>query len=221
MSYLLDDMLIDNTDMSHSLTRVSKLFGRMCDAAGRNAYAYYQRHIDQVNRLLASEKQARRIEVQQPRISDAPIARAFGPDVVELASLKVWHEYWVHLVPDSQTGCGELLGIRAESDVVQSVVWRLPGQQADVTLMRSQKKLVVAPLKPVGDAQQEEEVRVQDVVLLVGRYLIVATARNNDWAQHCVMTNWLEIQESSSTETRRRGEITKMRLIILLCTSYR
>lgn len=189
--------------MSHSLTRVSTLFKRMCDAAGRNAYVYYQRHIDRVNQLLASERQARQMEVQQPTISDAPIARAFGPDDVELSSLKIWHEYGVDLVPNPRGG-RDLLSIQAESDYVLSVVWRLPGQQADVTLTSSKKKLVVAPLKPVDEAVQDEEVRVGDLVLLAGRYLIVAEMRGNDWGQHCIMTNWLEIQESASTEVRRR-----------------
>lgn len=193
-------------DLAYHLSRVSTLFNRFCEAAGQDVYKYIQRYIERVIQLLALEKQARASEVQQPAIVDAPIARAFGPDDAQMPALEIWHGFTIDLVPDPKIGRGELLRIQAECDYVQSVVWHLSGQRADVTLVNSKRKLVVAPLKPVNnnEALQDEELSLGDLVLLAGRYLIVAKMRREDWSEHCIMTNWLEIKESITTELRSR-----------------
>ena len=64
----------------------------------------------------------------------------------------------------------------------------------------------MAPLKPVTEAQQDEEIRIQDFVLLVGRFLVVAEIQHNDFKYPCVMMNWLEIQEAHAEQRRRRGQ---------------
>lgn len=190
--------------MLRSVSKLYKLFKIILEKSGRLVATHYDRHIVTVNQLLASERQAREFEMKQPVLSDAPIARSFGPDDTGLTSLKIWHEYEVDLVTDPRDG-RERLKIEAESDTVQTVVWRLPGQQADITLSQSKRKLVIAPLKPVEEAVQNEEVRVGDVVLLAGRYLIVVEVKDNDRSQGCIMHNWLGIQESAGMETKRRG----------------
>lgn len=184
--------------------QVKKSFERICDAAGPHSQTYYHTHIEQVKRLLDVDRNARQSENKQPLLSDAPIARAFGPDDADTASTKIWYDYTVSVEPDPHYP-RELLHIRAKADYVLSVTWRKPGEQAEVVLADTPTRFFVAPLKPVSEAQQEDEICVQDLVLLVGRYLVIATPQHNDFNYPCVMANWLEIQEAHTEEGRRRG----------------
>ena len=184
--------------------QVKSSFERICEKTGSHSHTYYHTHIEQVKRFLHIDREARRFENSQPLLSDAPIARAFGPDDADTSSAKIWYDYTVSVQPDPHYP-RELLHIRAKVDYVLSVTWRKPGEQAEVVLVDTPTRFFVAPLKPVSEAQQEDEICVQDLVLLVGRYLVIATLQQNDFNNPCVMTNWLEIQEAHTEEGRRRG----------------
>lgn len=193
-----------NTDMTVAHNRARNVFQRIYDAARPNGQSYYQGYVDQVRRLLENDRNARQREMQQPLLSDAPIARAFGPDDVDNSAARIWYDYNVNIERGPQNP-QELLHIRAKADWVTTVTWRKPGEQAEITLADTPTRFFVAPLKPVSEAQQEDEIRPQDFVLLVGRYIIVAEPQHNDFQYPCIMTNWLEIQEAHAEEGRRRG----------------
>lgn len=76
--------------MSHSYTKISKLFGRICEAAGRRNAVYYEVYISKVNQLLIADRRARQAEIDRDLISDAPIAQALGPDDADIPSPKIW-----------------------------------------------------------------------------------------------------------------------------------
>ena len=184
--------------------QVKSSFDRILEKTGAQSHTYYHTHIEQVKRYLRIDREARRFENNQKLLSDAPIARAFGPDDADMSLARIWYDYTVSVEPHSHYP-RDLLHIRAKADYVLSVTWRKPGEQAEVVLADTPTRFFVAPLKPVSEAQQEDEICVQDLVLLVGRYLVIATPQHNDFNYPCVMTNWLEIQEAHTEEVRRRG----------------
>ena len=71
----------------------------------------------------------------------------------------------------------------------------------------------IAPLKPVRESEQDDEIAVRDLVLLVGKYLVIATPiEEGDYNQPFSMTNWLEIQDAQVEEvTRRRGRNARIK----------
>ena len=179
--------------MTVANNKAKNVFSRIYEAARPNGLNYYQGHVEQVKRLLDNDRKTRQYEMQQPLLSDAPIARAFGPDDdVDNSTNRVWYDYTVSIERTPQS-LRELLHIRAKTDFVTSVTWRSPGIQAEITLADTPARLFVAPLKPVPESQQDEEIRIQDFVLLVGKFLIVAEIQHNDFNYPCVMTNWLEM----------------------------
>ena len=189
--------------MSYHFTRVRTLFNHLCEVAGRSILIY-QDHIGRVNKEFAADRKAYQIEKDQAIISDAPIAQALGPDDAEIPSQKVWFDYFVNLVQDPRAG-HDLLRIEARAHFVASVNWRRAGNQVEITLAGMSTNFFAAPLKPVSEAQQHDEVRVQDLALLVGRYIVIASPQRNDLKYPCIMTNWLEIQDAFGEEVSRRG----------------
>lgn len=117
--------------MTEQHNRVKTLFNYICESAGQRNLMYYERNIQKINQLLQSDRSVREIERQRPAISDAVIAQTLSVDDLAVAALKIWHEYRVSV--DESSG-RELLHIEAEQDFVVSVVWRKPGQQAEVKL---------------------------------------------------------------------------------------
>lgn len=210
VAYKLNGRSVPKTEairyMSYSYTRVKTLFGHLCEAAGRSIVLYEQ-HIAQVNQWLAADRRASQGEKNQPFISDAPISQALGNEDADIPLSKVWYDYRVRLVSDPQSG-HDILHIQAKSDYIASVNWRRSGQQAEITLAspESSVRMFVAPLKPVSEAQQDDEIRVGDLALLVGRYIVIATPQANDFSYPCIMTNWLEIQDAYAEEVQRRGK---------------
>jgi hypothetical protein len=68
----------------------------------------------------------------------------------------------------------------------------------------------VSPLKPVSEDLCDDEIRERDLVVLVGKFMIVAspqqTGQGEDFTMPCSMTNWLEVTDTQQEQsTRRRG----------------
>ncbi|KAK4497107.1 hypothetical protein PRZ48_011557 [Zasmidium cellare] len=118
----------------------------------------------------------------------------------------LWYEYYSRFEHNH-------LFINAQRDFVKTVTWISNGTQAEIELARIPTKFIVAPLKPEMHQTQEsrdEEVQQADLVLLLGRYLLVAAVADtppsdisNDEQMYEAM-NWLEIQSVDEKATRRR-----------------
>lgn len=155
---------------------------------------YYDGYIRKINQLLQSDKTVRESERQRPAIADAAIAQTLSVDDFAVSAPKIWHEYRIDVVDLSPYSYH--LHIRAKQDFVVSVVWRQPGQQAEVKLYvdppldasKSRRgtthscgdsantpiTFIVAPLRPVLDLEQDDEICERDLVVLVGKYVRVS-----------------------------------------------
>ncbi|KAK5125215.1 hypothetical protein LTR85_000891 [Meristemomyces frigidus] len=205
VAYKVDGRNVPKADalrhMTYHYSRLYNLFNHLCESAGRST-ALYEQYIGHINRYLSIDREECQREKARSHLSGSPVARAFNPEDPELSTSKVWHGYSVELRRHPRVG-QELLHIWAKCDLVQSVNWRIPGTQAAIVLAQIPTMFVVAPLKPVTQEQQGEEVRVGDLVLLVGTYMIIAAPHEHDFSLPCVMMNWLEIQDAVPTENGR------------------
>ena len=80
-------------------------------------------------------------------------------------------------------------------------------KQRDDTLERLAQvgtMFFVCSLRTVSEDEQHEEIRVGDVVLLVGECMVVAAHNAADASIPCIMMDWLEIQEAFGSEKGRR-----------------
>lgn len=192
-------------NMAAENNRVRALFNHICESGGPNSYNHFRSEIEKVKGHLDADRYTLKTENQQPLLPNSPIVRAYGgPEDTVQSSMEIWYDYHISVEEDQHSG-RDMLNIRAKADHVVSVDWRNPGEQAEVKLAATPTRFFVAPLKPCSEAQQDDEICVGDLVLLVGRYLIVATPQENDYGRPFIMTNYLEIQDAQSVETRRRG----------------
>ncbi|KAK1077307.1 hypothetical protein LTR33_008197 [Friedmanniomyces endolithicus] len=209
VAYKLDGKNIPKAEalrhMSDQYTRAMTLFGHLCESA-RRSVSFYDRYIGDVHRFFGRDRQVHAEEKKRPTLSDSPIARAFHTADNPLSkSTSIWYSYWVEIRHHQRAG-RELLHIGAKCDLVSSIVWRHPGQQAEIRLAQVETIFFVSPLSSVREDQQHEEVRVGDMVLLAGRYIIVVAPDARDASMPCIMQNWMEIQEALSSQHSRRGQ---------------
>ncbi|KAK0338071.1 hypothetical protein LTR02_002084 [Friedmanniomyces endolithicus] len=209
VAYKLDGKNIPKAEalrhMSDQYTRAMTLFGHLCESA-RRSVSFYERYIGDVHRFFGRDRQVHAEEKKRPTLSDSPIARAFHTADNPLSrSTSIWYSYWVEIRHHQRAG-RELLHIGAKCDLVSSIVWRHPGQQAEIRLAQVETIFFVSPLTSVREDQQHEEVRVGDMVLLAGRYIIVVAPDARDASMPCIMQNWMEIQEALSSQHSRRGQ---------------
>jgi hypothetical protein len=81
----------------------------------------------------------------------------------------------------------ELLHVWAKCDLVKSVFWKVPGEQAEVKLAQLPTTFLVSLLKKVTEEEQEEEIRPGDMALLMGKYMVLAAPDANDAQMPCIM----------------------------------
>ena len=111
-----------NIDMTVAHNKAKNVFSHIYEAARRSGASHYQRHVEQVKRILENDRSIRQSEMQQPLLSDAPIVRAFGPDDVDRSTDRIWYDYNVSIEREPHSP-RELLHIRAKTDFVTSVIW--------------------------------------------------------------------------------------------------
>lgn len=217
VAYKLDGKNVPKAEalrhMSHWFTTVMTLFQHLLAKIGP-AIGYYAEYKTQITRLLEADRAAYQFEQTQHMIADSPIAQAFSPNDGDAHSRHIWYPYWVEIKQDPMSGC-VLLHVKSKADLVCWVKWLSPGKQAEIGLAQIPTNFFVAPLKPVHESEQHEEVKVGDLALLVGRYLIITDPSETHNTYPMIMMNWLEIKDATSHDNvvgrrrRNRGDAQK------------
>lgn len=164
-------------------------------------------HYRQVLNLISKHEAVIQHQRATPATADNPIQRSVhhNDDTFGVRP-GLWYEYYSRYERDH-------LFINAQRDFVKSVTWISNGTQAEIELARIPTKFIVAPLKPEMHPTQEsrdEEVQQADLVLLLGRYLLVAAVAEvppnevSNGEQMYEAMNWLEIQSVDEKATKRR-----------------
>lgn len=75
----------------------------------------------------------------------------------------------------------------------------------EVSLVQHASKYLVTPLQPVEEIMKDDEVRVGDIAILAGQYLIIAVPSEGHQDLGYIMTNYLKIQSVEEMDRTRCG----------------
>ncbi|KAL8937938.1 MAG: hypothetical protein Q9211_003437 [Gyalolechia sp. 1 TL-2023] len=139
---------------------------------------------------------------QDDDISDEPVARCVYPEGTEKSGSPIWHDYeaWCH----EHTG---VLNLEAKQMTVTNIRW-LSDEVIELSLQNQSSKMFVSPLKPVPEGYRDDEIRVNDIISLVGQYIAVGEPDDSDRQEPCpllIMTNYLRITGMEEQNRSRRG----------------
>ncbi|CAF9904073.1 MAG: hypothetical protein ALECFALPRED_004831 [Alectoria fallacina] len=159
-----------------------------------------KQRLDQVNAQLDLAKQSRtRIGLDQ-ELSNEPIAKCLYPEGVKTNDGDVWNGYKAWCQDHNGS-----LHVEAIKSTIGGVKW-LTGEVIELSLYQQPSKLFVTPLKPVPENHRDDEVRVDDIALLLGQYVAIGE-RDEDSSRPTAafsMINYLRIV-SMEEENQSRG----------------
>lgn len=135
-------------------------------------------------------------------ISDEPVVEILYPRGVNANCATPWHDYLAWNNPRDS-----LLYIEAERSTVVQIVWLSEGN-IEVKLAGYGAKFFVTPLRPVLEIARADEIRVGDVAILAGQYMIIAEPADEQGgdSSHLSMTNYLKLISVEEAITTRRGK---------------
>lgn len=138
-------------------------------------------------------------------MSDEPIARCLYPGGGEVTEKSVWSNYtaWYTQFTIDQG----FLHIEGKTATVSKVSW-LSEVNIEVGLSGHAIKYFVTPLKPVEEGCRNDEVRIGDIAILAGQYMIIAEIPENykHPSEGILMTNYLRVTNVEEQYRSRRGQ---------------
>ncbi|KAF2454366.1 hypothetical protein BDY21DRAFT_366433 [Lineolata rhizophorae] len=150
--------------------------------------------------LIQQAEDVRHGVEEDPISLSEPIAKVIQPSGGDSLNAAVWYPYraW------STSMHGGSLAMEAQRSTITNVVWRRE-DIVEVSLEGSSGKYFVNPLEPVDNARREDEVREGDIVVLAGKYLIVAEPSEDELSDSLIMTNYLRITGIEELVQSARG----------------
>lgn len=138
-------------------------------------------------------------------MSDEPIARCLYPGGGEVTEKSIWSNYtaWYTQFTIDQG----FLHIEGKTATVSKVSW-LSDVNIEVGLTGHAIKYFVTPLQPVEEGCRNDEVRVDDIAILAGQYMIIAEIPENynHASEGILMTNYLRVTNVEEQYRSRRGQ---------------
>ena len=160
-----------------------------------------KQNLDEVrNKIGVAERYRHRIG-NEPEISDEPIAQVLYPGGVDVKVPEIWKDYSSRIHEN-----GKSLIMEARRSIVTYVTW-LAENIVEVSLERSPSKYLLTPLAPADEGDRAEEIRVDDIVVLAGQYMIVAAPNDSFHSPDppLIMTNYLRLTSIEEPYRTRRG----------------
>jgi len=191
---MANDVRLLNAVVRHIERHASELSGRIY---GQEKH-HLKEHLDSIKNQLALADEHRRRVGDGDLISDEPISKVIYPGSASTGDSGVWHDYkaWY-------TRSDRLLHIVSQQWTISGIIW-LTEEVIEIRLYQHPSKFYATPLGKVEEGARDDEVQLNDTVMLVGQYMIVA--ERDDDCQHpglgYIMTNYLKV---TSTETQNRG----------------
>ena len=140
-------------------------------------------------------------------MSDEPIARCLYPGGAEITKKSLWSNYTAWYT--QFTVDHSLLHIEGKTATVSKVSW-LSEVNIEVSLSGHAIKYFVTPLQPVEEGCRGDEVQVDDIAILAGRYMIIAVIPENynysNASEGLLMTNYLRVTNVEDQNRTRRGQ---------------
>ena len=159
-----------------------------------------QHDLDQVRKQIGRVEQSQRKIQLEHELSHEPIVKCIYPEGGRKSDGNIWNEY--------STKCNDYngyLSIDAVTSVVSGVQWLRDGL-IELSLDEQQRKLFVTTLKAVPEGQRGDEVRTEDIAILLGQYVAIGEPIEEAYrpSTALIMTNYLKIVSmEEQTQTRR------------------
>ena len=157
--------------------------------------------LDEANNQMQLANQSRVNLNAVDDIPEEPIAQCLYPERGVGKEPAVWNDYRAY--------CEEshgLLHIEGKVSSVNNVNW-LNDDIIELSLNQQLAKVYATPLKPVEEAYRDDEVRIGDTAILVGKYIILAETDgfSSDPGAGYIMTNYLRVTAVDEEQRSRRG----------------
>lgn len=170
-------------------------------------YIYKDQALESVKDLVGRADTIRHAVGDADEMSDEPIARCLYPGGIEVTEKSLWSNYtawYKQLTVDHG-----LLHIEGRTATVSKVSW-LSDVNIEVSLSGHAIKYFVTPLQPVEERFRDDEVQVDDIAILAGRYMIIAEIPENyncnNTSEGLLMTNYLRVTNVEEQNRSRRGQ---------------
>ena len=154
--------------------------------------------LDEIRRRIDLTDYQKKSIYNAEEMTDEPIAKVLYPGGVAAKGPEVWNEYRAAFID-------EYLHVEAKQSIVKSFNW-ISDEIVEVFLEQHKVKYWVTPLKPVEESLRDDEIQEGDIVVLAGRYMIIAAPpEDGDHDYGLIMTNWLKITGSEDQSRSNRG----------------
>ena len=174
----------ENSDHSFYITEIREL----------------REHLDQVKvQIDRAEQRQRTISVGE-ELSDQPIVKCLYPEEANLGNGDVWNGYKAYC--HDHNG---YLYIEAIRSTIIEARW-LTDKLIELSLSHPRPKIFATPLKFVPEGHRDDEVRIGDVAVLVGQYVIIGEVDEEHGGSPLSMTNYLRIVSIEEQNLSRRSK---------------
>jgi len=125
--------------------------------------------------IVQAEEKKAEMEAHSPQLDDEPVSKVLYPSGAERNANHTWHDYKAWYVKSDN-----VLYVEAQRVVVQSVFW-VSDEIVEIVFYGQPMKYFVSPLKPgVAEHERLDEVKEDDKVILMGKYMVVVEPLDGD-----------------------------------------
>jgi hypothetical protein len=171
------------------------------------SYNMTRERLGQVSQCVTRAEATRQQFMRDRSISDEPITTVIQPAGASVLSPGVWYAYraWHDIDFNLNVPTARDLHMDARRSVVTGVVW-LTDAIIELALGGNPAKFFVSPLEAVPEGRRDDQVRVNDVAVLAGHYVIVAEVNEEAGSANTLfLTNFLKIANVEEPVKSQRG----------------
>ncbi|KAL9045856.1 MAG: hypothetical protein Q9214_001179 [Letrouitia sp. 1 TL-2023] len=157
--------------------------------------------LERVKAQIDLAEQSRTKVSLNEELSNEPIAKVLYPEGVKIGDGNVWNGYkaWCQ----EHDGC---LNVEAVNSVIRNVRWLTDGV-IELSLDQREPKVFVTPIRPVPEGYRDDEARIGDTAILLGRFVAIGEHTYDSSGLNTVfrMVNYLRIVDMEQATQSRRG----------------
>jgi len=172
------------------------------------------RRLEKVESLIEVSEAVRKIVWNEPVICNDPIVKVLRREGNDTVLAPGWQEYSAKLLPEwpfspleYDNSAYHSLEVTARRSTIRTLNWASP-DVAEVTLSDHNTIYFVSPLSQVDEMYQSDQIKVGDIAILMGYYLVVAEqVQERSQEDMLYMTNCLRITSVAEEQVQSlRGQ---------------
>jgi hypothetical protein len=187
----------DRTQISHFVQHYTSGLDSLELRSGSSEIKAVKADLDKIVIALNRAESIRHSINESEMLQNEPISKVNFPGGKGPANMDIWQPYQAWATQG-------LLHIDSKRANVRSISWRTE-DLCDVHLENFPLKYTVRPLKPVNALGRDDEIRVGDIALLAGHFMVIAEPADIPNTHGFSMTNYLRIVDVEEQAGTRRG----------------